>query len=68
MIKQKQINKMLNNIRTQRSFYNTYGKVLKISLFHILAFVDIFIPSFRLLTLLGYKYKHIEICRITIKK
>ena len=59
---------ILKGIKCSRKVYNTYGKILKINMFHICFFVDIFIPTFRLLTYLGYKLKHIEIIRLTIKK
>jgi hypothetical protein len=67
MNRQKTINKLLGGIKNHSLVYNKYGKILKISMFHLLVFLDIFIPSFRLLTLLGLKFKHIELMRITIK-
>jgi hypothetical protein len=54
--------------KCNKEIYLTYGKIFKVSLFHLLFVLDIFIPSFRLLTYIGYKFKHIEIFRITIKE
>ena len=68
MNRQKAINKKLRSLKTSYSFYNEYGKLLKINMFHILFILDLFIPTFRLLTLIGYKLRHIEVLRFTIKK
>lgn len=68
---QKNINRMLKNIKSNREYYITYGKVIKITLFLCLVLIDFVIPSFRLLTLFAIKNKdklsEIEILRINIK-
>lgn len=67
-MRQQKINNMLKNIKSNKPYYNEYGKLLKINMFHIMFILDFVIPSFRLLTFIGYKLKHIEVLRITIKK
>jgi len=67
-MKQKQINKMLKNIKCKREVYNKFGTIVKITLCHVLIFIDFFVPTFRLLSAFALKFtKHIELFRITIR-
>jgi len=53
-MRQQKINKMLGNISSSRSYYSTYGKVYSIAYSKVLYIVDIFVPSFKILSLLGF--------------
>ncbi|TRZ50121.1 MAG: hypothetical protein D4S01_07260 [Dehalococcoidia bacterium] len=67
-MRQKQINKMLKGIKSNRNIYSTYGKIVKVTLCHLLVAADFVIPTFRLLTVFALKFtKHIELFRLTIK-
>jgi len=67
--RQEYINKMLKRIKSRRSPFIIYGKIFKIKLSHALLFIDVFIPSFKLLSLYALKYcPEKEIIRISIKK
>ena len=68
MNRQKAINKSLKGIKSFKRVYSEYGRIFKVNLFHILFILDLFVPSFRFLTYIGYKFKHIEVLRFTIKK
>ena len=43
-----------------------YGKVQKINMFQVLFTLDFVIPSLRLLTLIGLRFKHVIVLTITL--
>ena len=59
---------LTKKVLNKTNVYNQYGKIVKISLCHVLIAIDFFVPTFRLLTLFALKFKHIEIFRITIRR
>jgi len=59
---------MVNNNNTTFKPYNLreYGSVKHISLFHVLFILDFVIPSFRLLSLIGLRFKHVIIFNLCL--
>ena len=59
---------MVNNNNTTFKPYNLreYGSVKHISLFHVLFILDFVIPSFRLLSLIGLRFKHVVVFSVSI--
>ena len=69
-LRQKFINKKLQGVKCKANLYNTYGLVMRINAFTMLVASDFIIPSFRLITLVAFKFKrtlvNVEVFRIPI--
>lgn len=61
---------VLKGVKSNRSPFNRYGKIIKLNAFVTLVALDFVIPSFRLITVIAYKFKNklenVEITRFTV--
>ena len=68
-MRQERINAMLGRtVKSNRSFYTTYGKVLPIMWWHIVAVLDRFVPTASIPTIFAKKHLDFEAFRVTIHK
>lgn len=56
MTRQEKIRKVLKNVKSTKQIFNTYGKVLKIKHWIVIAVIDRFIPTLSIPTILAKRY------------